>query len=91
MRPQGNHKDREISPITEKRFRRAYSHTFYSPWTGAICVNMWTDSFCIIPKIITQRTVPWWEFELSGCKTVNIIRVYWLKFGIAFIQPANKE
>jgi hypothetical protein len=80
------HPERLISPRTIRNFKFARSRKFAGPGHSIIEVNLWCERFRFFPKRYREYGVPWWELETTVCKTVNITRWYWLKFGVAFIR-----
>lgn len=88
MKPLKQHPDRIISPQTEKNFYEAYAREFPFPGRGLLFVNFWTSEFRLLPVIQTEYSVPWWELETRIAR-VNIIRFYWLRFGVALVRPTE--
>lgn len=81
------HPDRGISPKTIRNFKHAKTYEILGPGDSVIHVNVWCAHFHFFPRIHREYAVPWWELETTVKNKVNIIRCYWLKFGIAIIRP----
>lgn len=81
---QTDHPNRDISPITNRHVWSARCREF-SFVGGLIAFNLWGEGFCILPSIKHEPNAPWWDLE-GGIKRVAITRLYWLKFGVAYIR-----
>lgn len=88
MKSTKQHPEREISPLTEKNFYYAHSHEISLWWNALLFVNFWTDRFRFFPTIETEYRIPWWQLQTS-ISNVNIVRVYWLRFGFAYVYEAG--
>ncbi len=90
MKPSKQHPEREISPQTEKNFYYAHSHEIPLWWNALLFVNFCTDQFRFFPHVETEYRIPWWELKTS-ISNVNIIRIYWLRFGLAYVRDAGRD
>lgn len=89
MKPPKQHPEREISPLTEKNFYYAHSHEIPLWWKALLFVNFCTDRFRFLPVIETEYSVPWWELKTT-ISHVNITRIYWLRFGVAYVRETER-
>ena len=89
MKPTKQHPEREISPLTEKHFYYAHSHEIPLWWSALLFVNFYTDRFRFFPMVETEYSVPWWELK-TATVNVNITRIYWLRFGAAYVRETER-
>lgn len=81
------HQNRDISPRTIRNFKLSKTRAIHGPGDRVIHINLWCENFCLLPKFWREYSVPWWELETTVDRQVNILRIYWMKFGIAIIKP----
>lgn len=85
---QSHNIEREISPRTKLNFWLAKTRTISTRW-GVLMINWFTDKTRVFPQLTVREPETWWTLEQSTYQ-VLVTRLYWLRFGVALIEPGKE-